>query len=185
MAIDLFTIVSQIYGCFLPRDLVTSHFINLYLKMVFQYLESTACTLAVRGVGRLWANKALEGQDIVHKQWLAPPPPQCFVSSEPSDASIAVATSDNLRQAFRLSGTTFVKMVCIKLVNPSIDKIGSWRVQIQMTIDTCSCTGQRQRRVPGGLRQWIYPQRHQTIVGEQWQRHTQGISTHRKQPWVP
>ena len=25
------------------------------------------------GVGRLWANKALEGQVIVHKQWIAPP----------------------------------------------------------------------------------------------------------------
>ena len=33
--IDPFTInVSQIYGCFFPRDLVTSHFINLYLTMV-------------------------------------------------------------------------------------------------------------------------------------------------------
>ena len=29
--IDLFANVSQIYGCFFPRDLVTSHFINLYL----------------------------------------------------------------------------------------------------------------------------------------------------------
>ena len=40
-SIDLFTNVSQIYGCFFPRDLVTSHFINLYLTMVFQYLETT------------------------------------------------------------------------------------------------------------------------------------------------
>ena len=32
-AIDLFTNVnSQIYGCFFPRDLVTSHIINLYRK---------------------------------------------------------------------------------------------------------------------------------------------------------
>ena len=31
--------ISQIYGCFFPRDLLTSHFINLYLTMVFQYLE--------------------------------------------------------------------------------------------------------------------------------------------------
>ena len=30
----------KIYGCFFPRDLVLSHFINLYLTMVFQYLES-------------------------------------------------------------------------------------------------------------------------------------------------
>ena len=50
--IDLFTNVSQIYGCFFPRDLVTSHFINLYLTMVFQYLESTlhdisCCNVAV------------------------------------------------------------------------------------------------------------------------------------------
>ena len=30
IAIDLFTNNSQIYGCFFPRDLVTSHFINLY-----------------------------------------------------------------------------------------------------------------------------------------------------------
>ena len=45
---DLFTNVSQIYGiCFFPRDLVTSHFINLYLTMVFQYLESTLLTLVV------------------------------------------------------------------------------------------------------------------------------------------
>ena len=29
IAIDLFTNVSQIYGCFFPWDLVTSHFINL------------------------------------------------------------------------------------------------------------------------------------------------------------
>ena len=74
--IDLFTNVSQIYGCFFPRDLVMSHFINLYLTMVFQYLESTLHTLG-----------------------------------------LLVATSD------KLSGcqwTTFVKMACIKLVNPSI-----------------------------------------------------------------
>ena len=45
--IDLFTNVSQIYGCFFPRGLVTSHFINLYLTMVFQYLESTLHTLVV------------------------------------------------------------------------------------------------------------------------------------------
>ena len=34
-SINLFTNVSQIYGCFFPRDLVTIHFINLYLTMVF------------------------------------------------------------------------------------------------------------------------------------------------------
>ena len=45
--IDLFTNVNQIYGGFLPRDLVTSHFIYLYLTMVFQYLESTLDTLVV------------------------------------------------------------------------------------------------------------------------------------------
>ena len=47
MRIDLFTNASQIYGCFYPRDLVTSHFINLYLPMVFQYLEYTLQTLVV------------------------------------------------------------------------------------------------------------------------------------------
>ena len=31
LQIDLFTNVSQIYGCLFPRDLATSHFINLYL----------------------------------------------------------------------------------------------------------------------------------------------------------
>ena len=43
IVIDLFssmTNVSQIYGCFFPPDLVTSHFINLYL-------ESTLHTLVV------------------------------------------------------------------------------------------------------------------------------------------
>ena len=45
--IDLFTNVSQIYRCFFPQDLVTSHFINLYLTMVFQYLESTLHTLVI------------------------------------------------------------------------------------------------------------------------------------------
>ena len=34
-------------GCFFPRGLETSHFINLCLKMVFQYLESTLYTLVV------------------------------------------------------------------------------------------------------------------------------------------
>ena len=77
-SIDLFTNVSQIYGCFFPRDLVTSHFINLYLTMVFQYLETTL---------------------LLYRT--------------------------NLGQAFRLSGTTFVKMVCIKSVNPSIKQISS------------------------------------------------------------
>ena len=70
-------LVKLFYGRFFPRDLVTSHFINLYLTMVVQYLESTLHTLDF-------------------------------------------ATWTNLRQAFRLSGTTFVKMVCIQLVNPSI-----------------------------------------------------------------
>ena len=45
--IDLFTNVGQIYGCFFPLDLVTNHFINLHLTMVFQYLESTLHTLVV------------------------------------------------------------------------------------------------------------------------------------------
>ena len=36
---------SQIYGYFFPWDLVTSHFIYLYLAMVLQYLESTLHTL--------------------------------------------------------------------------------------------------------------------------------------------
>ena len=38
ISIDLFTNVSQIYGCFFPRNLGTSHFINLYLTMLYQYL---------------------------------------------------------------------------------------------------------------------------------------------------
>ena len=38
---------SQSYGCFFSWDRVTSHFINLYLTMVFQYLESTLHTLIV------------------------------------------------------------------------------------------------------------------------------------------
>ena len=74
LAIDLFTNVSQIYGFLPPREPLTSHFINLYLTMVFQYLESTLHILVV-------------------------------------------AMSD------KLSGcqeTTFVKMVCAKLVSPSI-----------------------------------------------------------------
>ena len=79
--IDLFTNVSQIYGCFFPQDLITIHFINMYLHvpMVFQYLESTLHTLVV-------------------------------------------ATSD------KLSGCQeqpFVNMVCIKLMNPSIE-ICAW-----------------------------------------------------------
>ena len=36
LILDLFTDVSQIYGCFFPWDVVTSHFINLCLTMVFQ-----------------------------------------------------------------------------------------------------------------------------------------------------
>ena len=36
LTIDLFTNVSQSYGCFFPRDLITSHFVNMYLTMVFQ-----------------------------------------------------------------------------------------------------------------------------------------------------
>ena len=54
--IDLFTNVSQIYGCFFPRDLVTSHFINLYLTMVFQYLESTLHTLVVATLDKPWTS---------------------------------------------------------------------------------------------------------------------------------
>ena len=52
--IDLFTNVHQIYGCFFPRDLVTSHFINLYLTMVLQYLESTLHTLIVAMSDKPW-----------------------------------------------------------------------------------------------------------------------------------
>ena len=55
MPIDWFTI--QIYGCFFSRDLVTSHFINLYLTMVFQYLESTLHTLVVAMSDKPWASK--------------------------------------------------------------------------------------------------------------------------------
>ena len=48
LILDPFTnYVSQVYGCFFPGELVTSHFINLYLTMVFQYLESTLHTLVV------------------------------------------------------------------------------------------------------------------------------------------
>ena len=54
--IDLFTNVSQIYGCFFPQDLVTSHFINLYLAMVFQYLESTLRTLVVATSDKPWTS---------------------------------------------------------------------------------------------------------------------------------
>ena len=45
--IELFTTVSLIYGCSFPRDLVTSHFINLHLTMVFQYLKSTLHALVI------------------------------------------------------------------------------------------------------------------------------------------
>ena len=68
--------VCQIYGFFFPRDMVMSHFINLFLTIVFQYLESTLHTL----VSATWQ------------------------------------TSD------KLSGTTFVRIVCIKWVNMSIGK---------------------------------------------------------------
>ena len=34
-------------GCFFPRDLVTRHFINLYLTMALQYLKSTLHTEVV------------------------------------------------------------------------------------------------------------------------------------------
>ena len=57
---------------FLPLGPGNSHFINLYLTMVFQYLEFTLHTLV-----------------IAKSRW---------------------------------SGTTLVKMVCIKLVNPSIQE---------------------------------------------------------------
>ena len=36
-----------VHYCFFPRDLAMSHFINLNLTMVFQYLESTLHTLVV------------------------------------------------------------------------------------------------------------------------------------------
>ena len=47
LPIELFTNVSQIYGCFFHPDLVMRHFINLYLTMVFQYLESILHALVV------------------------------------------------------------------------------------------------------------------------------------------
>ena len=63
-AIDLFTInVSQIYGCFFPWDLVKSHFINLYLTMVYKYLESTLYTLVVATSDkliRIWARTSFQ-----------------------------------------------------------------------------------------------------------------------------
>ena len=76
--IDLFTNVSQMYGCFFPQDLVTSHFINLYLTTVFQYL-------------------------VMHFAHIS-----------------LLLRRTNLGHAFRLSRTTFVKVVCIRLVNRSI-----------------------------------------------------------------
>ena len=79
-SIDLFTHVSQIYGCFFPQDLVTNHFINLFLTMVLP--------ISILGIHFAYISFLLH--------------------------------LTNLRQAFRLSGTTFVKMVCIKFVNPSI-----------------------------------------------------------------
>ena len=45
--LDLSTNFSKIYGCFFPRVLVTSNFINLLvpnITMVFQYVESTLHT---------------------------------------------------------------------------------------------------------------------------------------------
>ena len=54
-SIDLFTNVSQIYGCFFPRDLVTSHFINLYL-MIFQSLQSTLLILDVAMSDKPWTS---------------------------------------------------------------------------------------------------------------------------------
>ena len=52
-----------------------------YLLELFRYHIGYRCigqfftlsVLAHRGIGRLWTNKALEGQTIVHKQSLAPP----------------------------------------------------------------------------------------------------------------
>ena len=66
-------------------DLVTSHFINLYRTIVFQYLESTLHTLIV-------------------------------------------ATSDRPRTSLHVVRNNLVKMVYIKLVNPSIVLRGSFGV---------------------------------------------------------
>ena len=85
-SLDLFTNGSQIYEC---------HFINLYLTMVLQYLESTLHTLVVA-------------------MWSKP-----------------------VGQAFRLSGTTLIKMVCIN--------IGNRYIATCFMYITCTCTC-----IPGG-----------------------------------
>ena len=54
--IDRFTSDSHMYGCFFPRELVTSYFINLYLAMVFQYLESFLHTLVVATSDKPWTS---------------------------------------------------------------------------------------------------------------------------------
>ena len=54
LAIGLFTNVNQIYGSVFPRDLVTSHFINLDLTMVFQYLESSYNGISILGIILQW-----------------------------------------------------------------------------------------------------------------------------------
>ena len=45
-----------------------------------------------RGFGRLWAIKALEGQAIVHKQWLAPPM-LCLLTAFRSPWNLAIGWS--------------------------------------------------------------------------------------------
>ena len=72
-ATDPFTNVSQICGCFFPRDLVTFHFINLYLTVVFQYLECTlhdTLVVATSHKGYKWllyftnTGKFLSGENV-------------------------------------------------------------------------------------------------------------------------
>ena len=59
--------------------------------------------------------------------------------------TLVVTTSTNLWQALRLSGTTFVQVVCIKLVNPSFEwskKLDGSSWNYDMTIHLCTCMHQ-------------------------------------------
>ena len=67
----------------------------------------------------------------------------------------------NLGQAFRLSGTTFVEMVCIKLVNPSTDWIyqantyWSYVTHVVLVVWTkASVTCPKRRRTAGKATPW-------------------------------
>ena len=58
-------------GCFFPRDLVTSHYINLYLTiMVFQYLESTLHVFSCCYIGQI-SDKLSGGQEQALLKWYA------------------------------------------------------------------------------------------------------------------